>query len=48
MEESHGILSFPETVRFLAQVINDFDVPGGANSCKARNQMGIPDLIQVG
>ena len=49
VEDSRGVPPFPETVRFVAQVINDFYVwpaPGGARQADARKQVGGPDLIE--
>ncbi len=51
VEDSRGVPPFPETVRFVAQVINDFylwPTPGGAPHRDARNPMGSPDLIEPG
>jgi soluble lytic murein transglycosylase-like protein len=51
VEENRGVPPFPETVRFVAQVINDFYVwpaPVGAGRRNARNSLGQPDLIEPG
>jgi soluble lytic murein transglycosylase-like protein len=51
VEGSHGVPPFPETVRFVAKVINDFYVwpaPGGARHADARNRMSSLDLIEPG
>lgn len=48
VEENRGIPPFPETVRFVAQVINDFYVwpaPGNASRPGRRTAVGQPDLI---
>jgi hypothetical protein len=52
VEESRGVPPFPETVRFVAQVINDFNVwpaPAGARRPDGRDRMSGPkDLIEPG
>jgi len=51
VEESRGVPPFPETVRFVAQVINDFYVwpePGSASRPGRRTAVGQPDLIEPG
>ena len=48
VEDNHGVPPFPETVRFVAQVINDFYVwpaPGNASRPGRRTAVGQPDLI---
>ncbi|ACI94790.1 lytic transglycosylase, catalytic [Afipia carboxidovorans OM5] len=49
VEENRGVPPFPETVRFVAQVINDFYVwpaPGNASRPGRRTAVGQPDLIE--
>jgi hypothetical protein len=49
VEESRGVPPFPETVRFVAQVINDFYVwPAAAGSARRNRRSPIeqPDLIE--
>ena len=49
VEENQGVPPFPETVRFVAQVINDFYVwpaPGSASRRGERRPVGQPDLIE--
>ena len=49
VEENRGVPPFPETVRFVAQVINDFYVwpePGSASRRGERHPVGQPDLIE--
>jgi hypothetical protein len=49
VEENRGVPPFPETVRFVAQVINDFYVwpaPGSASRPGRRTAVGQPDLIE--
>lgn len=51
VEENRGVPPFPETVRFVAQVINDFYVwpePGSASRPVRRTAVGQPDLIEPG
>lgn len=52
VEETHGVPPFPETVRFVSQVINDFYVwpaPGKAPRGGGRDQIsGAADLIEPG
>lgn len=50
VEENRGVPPFPETVRFVAQVINDFYVwpePGSASRAGRRTAVG-QDLIEPG
>jgi hypothetical protein len=49
VEENRGVPPFPETVRFVAQVINDFYAwpePGSASRRGERHPVGQPDLIE--
>ncbi|MEH6952902.1 lytic transglycosylase domain-containing protein (plasmid) [Nitrobacter sp. NHB1] len=51
VEENRGVPPFPETVRFVAQVINDFYVwpaPGGSARRDGRSPIGQPDVIEPG
>ncbi len=51
VEENRGVPPFPETVRFVAKVINDFYVwpgPGSAGRRDGRSPIGQPDLIEPG
>lgn len=51
VEENRGVPPFPETVRFVAQVINDFYAwpePGSASRPSRRTAVGQPDLIELG
>lgn len=51
VEDNHGVPPFPETVRFVAKVINDFYVwptPGGRTHADPRNRMSSSDLIEPG
>ena len=50
VEENRGVPPFPETVRFVAQVINDFYVwpaPGSASRRGERQPVGQPDMIEL-
>jgi soluble lytic murein transglycosylase-like protein len=51
VEENRGVPPFPETVRFVAQVINDFYVwpkPWSASRPGRRTAVGQPNLIEPG
>ncbi len=51
MQESRGVPPFPETVRFGAQVINDFYVwpaPAASAHHDRRSPIEQPDLIEMG
>ncbi len=50
VEENRGVPPFPETVRFVAQVINDFYVwpaPGSASRRGEQHPVGQPDMIEL-
>ena len=51
VEENRGVPPFPETVRFVAQVINDFYLwpsPGSASRPSRRTAVGRRELIEPG